>query len=87
MHERLKRILQCPVENLEMQKTVQDINAIYSAITELRYILRLEKTDVYKQEKDEKIPGEHEFIAKLKEETSRFCGIISERLEIGVGTE
>ncbi|MDR2571599.1 MAG: hypothetical protein LBD23_15085 [Oscillospiraceae bacterium] len=85
--ERLQRILQCPVNSVEMQKTVQDLNAMIDAFTELRDIMRLEKTDVYKQEKDKKVPDELEVIAKLKEETSRYCSILNERLDKGVGTE
>jgi len=85
--ERLQRILQSVAENSEMLKTVQDLNAMGAAFTELREILRLEKTDVYKQEEDKKIQDELEFIAKLKEETSRFRGVLRERLETGNCTD
>jgi hypothetical protein len=84
---RLQRILQTPVEDLEIQQTVQDLSVMDSAFTELRDIMRLEKTDIYKQEKDEKVPDELGVIAKLKEETSRFCSILNERLEAGVDTD
>ena len=84
---RLKRILQSPVEESEIQKTVQDLKAMDSVFTELREILRLEKTDVYKQEKDKMIPDGLEVIAKLEEETSRFRSVLSKRLATGIGTD
>ena len=84
--KRLLQVLQEPVNNPEIQKTVQDLKAMESVFTELREVLRLEKTDVYKQEKDKKMPDELEIVAKLKEETSRFRGALSERLETGAAT-
>jgi len=84
---RLQRILHNPVDNPEMQKTVQDLKAMDTIFTELRAVLRLEKTDVYKQEKDKKVPDKLEIIARLKEETSRFRSVCSERLEIGPITD
>jgi len=85
--ERLRRILQSPVENQEMQKTVLDLKAMDAVFTELREILRLEKTDVYKQGKDKKIPDGFEVIAKLKEETSSYRNVLSKKLETGIGTD
>jgi hypothetical protein len=85
--ERLRRILESPIADLEIQKTVQDLKAMNSVFTELREILRLEKTDVYKHMKDKKIPDEFEVIAKLEEEVSSFRGIISGRLETDAGSD
>jgi hypothetical protein len=85
--ERLKRILQSPVENLEIMKSIQDLKAMGEVFTELREVLRLEKTDVYKQAKDRKIPDELQVVASLKEETSRFRGILNERLDTGFGSD
>ena len=83
---RLQQILQDPVENSQMIKTVQDLKEKEALFTELREILRLEKTDVYKQEKDKKKPDTFELIASLKEETSNFRSILSERLELDTTT-
>ena len=85
--ERLRVILQVPVEDLEMQKSVQDLKAMNAVFTELRETLRLEKTDVYKQASDMKISDELEVIANLKEETARFRILICEKLEAGIGTD
>ena len=85
--DRLQHILQSPAENPEIQKAVRDLNAMDVVFTELRNVLRLEKTDVYKQEKDKKIPDEFEAVAKLKEETSRFRGALSAKLDAGIGTD
>jgi hypothetical protein len=85
--ERLRRILESPIADLEIQKTVQDLKAMNSVFTELREILRLEKTDVYKHMKDKKIPDELEVIAKLEEEVSSFRSIISGRLETDAGSD
>jgi len=82
--KRLQGILQGPVENSEIQKTVQDIREMNAVFTELREVLRLEKTDVYKQEKDKKTPDSLEIVAKLKKETARFRSVISDRLETGI---
>lgn len=79
---RLKRILESPVGNPEMQKTVQDLKEMDTVFTELRKVLRLEK-DVYKQEKDKKSPDKLEVIARLKEETSRYCDGLNKKLEAG----
>jgi len=79
--KRLQRILQDCAENLEMRNTVQDLKAMDAVFTELRDILRLEKTDVYKQAKDKKVPDELEVIAGLKEEVLHFRGCLSERLD------
>jgi hypothetical protein len=70
-----------------MWKTVKDLYARGAVFTELRNVLRLEKTDVYKQGKDKKIPDEFEVIAKLREETSRFRSTLSDRLEASSGTD
>ena len=80
---RLKRILQCPIENSEIQETARNLKEMEAVFTELRAVLRLEKTDVYKQEKDKECPDEFEVVAKLKDETSRFCDTLRERLETG----
>jgi hypothetical protein len=79
--DRLQRILQCPVEDSEVQKTVQDLKAMDAAFTELRTTLRLEKTDVYKEAKDTKVSDELEVVAKLREETSRLRVAICEKLD------
>ena len=84
---RLQRILLSPVGNAEMQETARDLKAVDTVFTELRGILRLEKTDVCKQAEEKDIQDELEVVAGLKEETSRFCGLLSERLETGAGTE
>jgi hypothetical protein len=81
--ERLQRILQEPVVNPEMQETVRDLKTMEAVFAELRGVLRLEKTDIYKQEKDRKIPDELEIVSKLKEETSRFRVDLGKRLESG----
>ena len=78
---RLQRILKCPAESPEIQKTVQDLKAMDAVFTELRAVLRLEKTDVYKQEKDKKEPDKLEIVAKLEEETSSFRSACADRLE------
>ena len=85
--ERLQRILQSPVEDSEMKETVKNLKMMDAVFTELRDVLRLEKTDVYKQEKDKKIPDELGVIAKLKEETSCYRGVLVERLEKGIATD
>jgi len=85
--ERLQRILQSPVENSEIQKTVKYLTTMDNAFTELRKILRLEKTDVYKDEKDKKVPDKIEVIAKLKEETSDFRKTLEQKLDADVGTK
>ena len=82
--QRLQRILQSPVENSEMQKTIQYLNTMDNTFTELRKVLRLEKTDIYKDEKDKKSPDKLEVIAKLKEETSSFRRTLEQRLETDV---
>ena len=84
--KRLQQILQGPVENLEIQKTVHHLKAMEPVFTELRDVLRLEKTDVYKQNKDKKIPDELELITRLKEETSCFRSVLSERMDAGAAT-
>jgi hypothetical protein len=85
--QHLLRILQDPVGDPEIQKTVQGLKETDAVFEELREILRLEKTDVYKQEKDKKAPDELAVIAKLKEETSRFYDILIERMETGNATD
>jgi hypothetical protein len=85
--QRLRRILQSPLGDPGIWKTVQGLQAMCTVFTELREILRLEKTDVYKQGKDKKIPDELEAIAKLKDQTSRFRSVLSDRLESGSGTD
>jgi len=85
--ERVLRTLQSPAEDSEMQKTAQDLKAMAAAFTELREILRLEKTDVYKYEKDKKSPDELEAVAKLKDEASRYRRTLGERLETGNCTD
>jgi hypothetical protein len=85
--KRLQRILQTPLGDSEIWKTVQNLNAMNAVFTKLREILRLEKTDVYKQGKDKNIPDELEVIAKLKEEASRYRSVLSDGLEAGVGTD
>jgi len=80
---RLKKILQGTIENPEIQKTAQSLKAMESVFTELRAVLRLESTDVYKQDKDKECPDEFEVVAKLKDETSNFCDTLRERLETG----
>jgi hypothetical protein len=84
---RLQRILQGPVGCPEMQETVRNLKAAGAVFTELRDVLRLEKTDVYKQEKDKESPDRLEVIARLEEETSRFRGAVAERLEAGNVTD
>ncbi|MCL2153985.1 MAG: hypothetical protein FWH57_13740 [Oscillospiraceae bacterium] len=84
--QRLRQILLSVVENPEIQKTVRDLKAADAVFMELREVLRLEKTDVYKQEKDKKSPDELKVVAKLKEETSRFYRDLSKRLETGIVT-
>jgi hypothetical protein len=81
--DRLQRILKNVVRNLEIQKTVQDLKSMNAAFTELRELLRLEKTDVYKQDKDKKSPDKFEILANLKEETLRYRDALTKRLEIG----
>jgi len=83
---RLQRILQGSVENSEIHKSVQDLKSMASVFTRLREVLRLERTDIYKQAKDKKAPDELEAIARLKEETSRFRSTLSESLETGSAT-
>jgi hypothetical protein len=85
--QRLLRILQDPVGDPEMQKTVRGLKETNAVFKELREILRLEKTDVYKQEKDKKAPDELAAVAKLKEEASRFYGTLIERMETGSATD
>ena len=82
--QRLQQILLSVAENPKIQTTVRDLKAADAVFTELREVLRLEKTDVYKQEKDKKSPDELKIVAKLKEETSRFRRVLSERLEMGI---
>ena len=84
--DRLQLILQNPVKNSQMVKTVQDLKVMEEVFTKLREIMRLEKTDVYKQERDKKIPDTLEFIATLKGKTSNFRIILGERLEIDTTT-
>ena len=84
--KRLQRILEEPVTNPEIQKTVRDLKSAEAVFTELRAVLRLEKTDVYKQEKDKKDPDRLDAIACLKEETSRFRSVLNKRLELGAVT-
>ena len=85
--KRLQRILEEPVLNPEIQKTVRDLKSAESVFTELRTVLRLEKSDVYKQENDKKEPDSLSTIARLKEETSRFHSDLNKRLEIGAVTD
>jgi len=80
---RLNKILQGVVENPEIQKTAQSLKAMEAVFAELRAVLRLEKTDVYKHDKDKECPDEFEVVAKLKDESSSFCGILRKRLETG----
>jgi hypothetical protein len=80
---RLLRILLGPVKDSEILKTVQDLKAMDAAFTELREVLRLEKTDVYKQDKDKMCPDTLEIVAKLNEETLRFRSALIARLESG----
>ena len=83
---RLQRILQGTVEDTKIQKSARDLKAAEAVFTELRAVLRLERTDVYKQEKDKKSPDKLEVIAKLKEEASGFCDALRERLASGTVT-
>jgi hypothetical protein len=85
--ERLKRILQSSVENAETKETVQNLKVVETIFAELRRVLRLEKTDVYKQEKDKKVPDEIGAVAKLKEETSGFRSALNKKLEVGTATD
>ena len=82
--ERLLQILQAPFGDAEICKTVQDLKAMGAVFTELREIMRLEKTDVYKRDKDKKVPDGLEAVANLREETSRFRGVLSNELEAGI---
>jgi len=85
--ERLTRILQLPLTSQEVRKTVQELDAMNAVFTELREILRLEKTDVYKQESDKQFPDELETVAKIKEDTSRFISTVRKELEAGNATD
>ena len=85
--KRLQQILQSPIDDPEMRRAVQDLEDKDTVFTELRSILRLEKTDVYKQEKDKKVPDELAIIAMLKEETSNFRAILNDRLDMNVCSE
>ena len=78
---RLLRILIGPVSNSEIRETVQDLKAMDAVFTELRGVLRMEKTDVYKREKDKKSPDKLETVSRLNEETSRFRSVLRARLE------
>ena len=82
---RLLLILQSPGEDPKIQKTICDLKAMEAVFNELREILRLEKTDVYKQDNDKKVPDGLEVVVRLKEHTSRFRAVLSEKLETGVG--
>jgi len=82
--ERLQHILQSPIENSQMHKTVHDLNIKYTVFSELRKVLRLEKTDLYKDEKNKKIPDKHEVVAELKEDTSNFRKTLEQRLETDI---
>lgn len=79
--KRLQEMLQSPGEDSEMQETVRDLKAMDAIFAELRKVLRLEKTDVYKQEKDKKSPDKLETVAKLREATSQFYDLLVGRLE------
>jgi len=80
---RLQLILEGLVKNPDIQRTVLNLNESRSVFTELRTVMRLEKTDVYKQDKDKKTPDKIEIISKLKEETSLYRITLKERLDTG----
>jgi len=83
---RLQQILQSVVKDTSICKAVQNLMESAAVFTELREVLRLEKADVYKQEKDKKTPDTLEAVKKLKEETGRYCDTLSKRLESGAVT-
>ena len=83
---RLQQTLQSPAEDPEMQETVQGLKEAGAVFTDLRAVLRLEKTDVYKQEKDKKTPDELGAILRLEEETSGFRSVCIERLGSGAAS-
>jgi hypothetical protein len=80
---RLLRILQAPVADPGIRGAVRDLEAGDAVFAELRGVLRLERADVYRQDKDKKCPDSIEAVARLGEETSRFRGALAERLEAG----
>ena len=79
--DRLQQIFQEPVENKKMVNSVQSLKEMEGIFAEVREILRLEKTEVYKQDIDKKNPDTFELIVRLKEQTSNFRTMLSERLE------
>ena len=81
--KRLERILETPLFSKKLQKTVQGLKETSAAFTELREIMRLEGTDVYKQDKDKMNQLSHEDVAHLKDQSSRFRSVISERIKSG----
>ena len=83
---RLQQILQSPAEDIEIRKTVQDLKAMDVVFSELRAVLRLERTDVYKQEKDKESPDKLEVVARLKVEASAFRSACSGKLGTGSTT-
>jgi hypothetical protein len=78
--KRLQGILQSAAWCTEMQETARGLEEAGALYAELRGVLRLEKTDVYKQEKDKKSPDKLEAVAKLEEETSCYRSVLAERL-------
>ena len=85
--ERLRQILQSAADDDELKKAAQDLEAMEAIFSELRVVLRLEKTDVYKQENDKTAPDNTDFIAKLEAEVSCYLDTLHERLKSGTLTD
>jgi len=78
---RLREILLSVVGSAELHKTVECLKDMEAIFTELRKVLRLEKSDVYKQERDKKSPDMIGVISRLEEETSGFRDMLCIRLD------
>jgi len=73
---RLLGILMDAAANADMMKTVHGLKDMDAVFAKLRETLRLEKTDVYKQDKDKKSPDSLGAVARLRGEASRLRGAL-----------
>jgi len=83
---RLRQILQSVAESPEIRREVRELREMEVEFAQLRKVLRLEGTDVHKQEKDKERPDCLEAVSKLKEEVESYCGILCERQKAGAAT-
>jgi len=81
--ERLRRILYSPFGDPGICNNVKDLKVMRTVFTELRKLMRLEKTDIFKQDKNKKTPDDPNVVAKLAEDVSCFRTALRTGLDTG----